>query len=163
MRNISLLITAVIFLISVSSSQASEPGIALTHVFDIHAKCDAARVSGSVAGGKRVVIPITGGNIEGKIEGMILPGGADYQMIDTVSGRTELDAIYTIMTNDSCFINVRNRGININDSNGYYFTTSPVFEAPKSSRYNWINNRIFVCKPIGFDNGVVHLRIWSVE
>lgn len=76
-----------------------------------------------------------------------------------MSGRVEFNAIYTLRTNDSKLINVRNIGV----SKGDYFTTSPVFEAPVDSQYDWLNNRIFICKPIGFGNGIVHLRVWMVE
>lgn len=141
----------------------SDGGVTTRHVFDIHAECGGVRDAGTVPGGKRVMIPITGGKVEGELNACILPGGADYQMVDTVSGRVEFDAIYTIQTDDSKLINVRNRGVSVNDSGGYYFTTSPTFEAPVESTYNWLNNRIFICKPVGFGDGVVHLRVWVVE
>lgn len=162
-RYISLIVTALFFFVEGGNIGGVTPGVAARHVFDIHALCGEAVEAGSGEGVKMVTIPITGGRIEGAIDGEIVPGGADYQRIDTVSSRIELNAVYSIMTCDSCFIKVRNRGININDADGYYFATSPEFEAPKDSKYNWLNNRIFVCKPIGFGEGIVHLRVWTVE
>lgn len=158
-----LAIVALLFATAATSVRSAVPDAGLRHVFDIHARCDRARDMGAVPGGKRVMIPITGGSVEGGISADILPGGADYQMIDTVSGRVELDASYTILTSDSCLINVRNIGVNVADSCGYYFATSPKFEAPVNSRYNWLNNRIFVCKPSGFGDGIVHLSVWALE
>ena len=142
---------------------ASEKEIGLKHVFDIHAKCGAAMTVGDVPEGKRVMIPITGGKVDGGIEAEIIPGGADYQMVDTVSGRVSYEAVYTLLTDDSRFINVKNVGVSVNDSAGNYFTTSPKFEAPCDSKYNWLNSRIFICKPIGFEEGMVHLRVRMVE
>lgn len=135
----------------------------LRHVFDIHARCAEARNVGAIPGGLRVMIPITGGRTEGEVESVILPGGADYQLIDTAMGRVEFDAVYTLMTGDSCLINVRNRGISTSGEQGYYFTTSPSFEAPADSRYGWLNNRMFLCRPIGFGEGEVSLRVWVAE
>lgn len=140
---------------------AGEP--VLRHVFDIHATCCDAICVGDIPGGRRVMIPITGGNVEGDVVAGIIPGGADYQMIDTVSGRTGFDAVYTLRTHDGSFINVRNIGVSTSGDRGDYFTTAPRFEAPVGSRYDWLNNRVFVCRPVGFGAGVVHLRVWVVE
>ena len=61
--------------------------------------------------GRRTVIPITGGTFEGpKLKGTIVNGGADYQL-NGPDGRTELEAIYCIKTDDGVYIHVRNRGI----------------------------------------------------
>ena len=135
----------------------------LRHVFDIRARCGDARVVGNIPGGKRVMIPITGGNVEGTVEAEILPGGADYQLVDTVSGRVEFNAIYTLRTGDGHLVNVRNTGVSTSGTKGDYFTTSPAFEAPQDSGLDWLNNRIFICRPIGFGDGIVHLRVWLAE
>lgn len=148
-------------LLSGLESAASAP--VLRHVFDIHAKCGATMVAGNIPGGKRVMIPIIGGSVSGEITADILPGGADRQLVDTVSGRVEFDAVYTIRTGDGSLINVRNTGVSTSGERGDYFTTSPRFEAPVESPYDWLNNRIFVCKPVGFGDGSVDLRVWVVE
>lgn len=144
------------------SMQAESP--VLRHVFDIHASCGEPLTVGRIQGGKRVVIPITGGSVEGDINGRILPGGADYQLIDTIGGRTEFRAVYTVVTSDSLYVNVCNTGVALSSGpEGGYFTTAPVFEAPADSPAAWLNNRIFVCRPTGFGDGMVHLRVWAVE
>lgn len=152
---------AVAVYLPVAVVNAEEP--VLKHVFDIHAECGEPRVVGDIPGGKRVMIPITGGWTKGMINAEILPGGADYQLVDTVSGRVEFDAIYTIKTTDSSLINVRNIGVSSNRDGKPYFTTTPKFEADKKSDYGWLGDRIFVCRPIGFGNGSVTLRVWTVE
>ena len=83
--------------------------------------------------GRRTVIPITGGTFEGPgIKGTIINGGADYQLANA-DGRTELEAIYCIKTDDGVYIHVRNRGIitNSKDAEGrpsFYFKAAPQFK-----------------------------------
>lgn len=119
--------------------------------------------------GRRTVIPITGGTFEGpEIKGTIINGGADYQLMNA-SGRTELEAIYCIKTDDGVYIHVRNRGIIAGgqDADGkptFYFRAAPQFEAPADSKYGWLNNSLFLCAPEfsqGF-KGIV-LNIWRVK
>ena len=119
--------------------------------------------------GRRTVIPITGGTFEGPLlKGTIINGGADYQ-IANAQGRTELEAIYCIKTDDGVYIHVRNRGIisNAPDVNGqpsFYFKAAPQFEAPADSKYGWLNNALFVCAPDFSANfkGIV-LNVWKVK
>lgn len=122
---------------------------------------------GETEHGRRTVIPITGGTFKGPLlRGEILPGGADYQRANADGTRTELEAIYSIKTDDGVFIHVRNRGLVCDgkDGQGYYFKAAPQFEAPKDSRYAWLNNALFVCQPEwvkGF-NGII-LNVWKVK
>ena len=121
--------------------------------------------------GRRTVIPITGGTFEGPgIKGTILNGGADYQLANA-NGRTEVEAIYCIKTDDGVYIHVRNRGIiaNSQDAQGrpsFYFKCAPQFEAPADSKYGWLNNSLFVCQPEfggGGDFKGIVLNVWKVK
>ena len=119
--------------------------------------------------GRRTVIPITGGTFEGPgIKGTIINGGADYQLANA-QGRTELEAIYCIKTDDGVYIHVRNRGIIASgqDADGkpsFYFRAAPQFEAPADSKYGWLNNSPFVCAPEFSQQcqGIV-LNVWKVK
>lgn len=119
--------------------------------------------------GHRTVIPITGGTFEGPgIKGTIINGGADYQL-NAPDGRTELEAIYCIKTDDGIYIHVRNRGIIANgkDADGkstFYFKAAPQFEAPADSKYGWLNNSLFICAPEWTQEfkGIV-LNVWRVK
>ena len=125
---------------------------------------------GQTAHGRRVVIPITGGTFEGpQLKGTILNGGADYQLVSTDGTRTELEAIYSIRTDDGTNIHVRNRGIIANgkdaqDNPSFYFKTAPQFEAPADSPYAWLNSAIYVCQPDFSQSfkGIV-LNVWMVR
>jgi hypothetical protein len=116
---------------------------------------------GETQHGQRIVIPITGGTFEGpKLKGTILNGGADYQLVNKALGRTELEAIYCIRTDDGICIHVRNRGIIAEG----YFKCAPQFEAPADSKYAWLNNALFVCSPDWSQQfqGIV-LNVWLVK
>ena len=118
--------------------------------------------------GRRTVIPITGGTFEGKgLKGTIVNGGADYQL--NAEGRTELEAIYCIKTDDGIYIHVCNRGIIANgkDADGkpsFYFRAAPQFEAPADSKYGWLNNSLFVCAPsFSSDFKGIVLNVWRIK
>lgn len=125
---------------------------------------------GETQHGERIVIPITGGTFEGpNIKGTIINGGADYQLANKAQHRTELEAIYSIRTDDGVYIHVRNRGIIYDgkDAQGnpsFYFKAAPQFEAPADSRYAWLNNALFVCAPEFSDafKGII-LNVWRVK
>ena len=114
--------------------------------------------------GKRIVIPITGGTFEGPLlKGTIINGGADYQL-NGADGRSEVEAIYCIKTDDGVYIHVRNRGIIAGGNGGFYFKCAPQFEAPADSKYGWMNNALFVCEPEFSQSfkGIV-LNVWKVK
>ena len=65
---------------------------------------------GNTPHGHRRIIPITGGSFEGPaIKGTVEPGGADWQIIraDNVA---ELNAQYTLKTDDGALIYITNKG-----------------------------------------------------
>ena len=106
-----------------------------------------------------------------KIKGIVLNGGADYQFVNKENDRTEVEAIYCIKTDDSIMIHIRNTGIVYQteeakeqlskggsfDWDKMYFRTSLKFEAPINSKYNWMNNAVFICKGVPVD-GYVSIR-----
>lgn len=127
---------------------------------------------GETPRGERVIIPITGGTFEGpKLKGNVLKGGADYQYVSMDGERTELDAIYTIKTDDNVLIHIRNVGLlcftkdseesSTLGSSDIYFRTAPKFEAPINSKYAWLNNAIFICKPVGKKDHI-SIQVWKV-
>jgi hypothetical protein len=112
---------------------------------------------GEAPHGRRRVIPITGGTFRGeRLSGRVLPGGADWQVIRR-DGVAELDARYTIETDDKALIYVRNFGYRHGpadvlaklaagvpvDPSLYYMRTTPLFETG-AERYLWLNRLICV-------------------
>jgi len=107
--------------------------------------------------GRRRIIPITGGTFRGeRLSGRVLPGGADWQVIRS-DGVAELDARYTLETEDKALIYVRNFGYRHGpaevikrlaagepvDPALYYMRTTPRFETG-AERYQWLNRIICV-------------------
>ncbi|HEY1289333.1 MAG TPA: DUF3237 domain-containing protein [Burkholderiales bacterium] len=107
--------------------------------------------------GRRRIIAITGGRFLGeRLSGRVLPGGADWQVI-RADGVAELDARYTLETQDGALIYVRNRGFrhgreavlkrlaageNVDPAH-YYMRTTPLFETG-DERYAWLNRVVCV-------------------
>lgn len=137
----------------------------LEFVVQLHVELGQTYSVGKTTHGQRTIIPITGGTFEGPdIKGEVLPGGADYQMADAVTGHTEVEAIYCIRTDDGVSIHVRNNGIIAMGPDGMYFTCAPKFEAPADSKYAWLNNKLFVCRPsFGGMGGGITLNVWMVK
>jgi hypothetical protein len=82
--------------------------------------------------------------------------------------RTEINAIYSIKTDDGVVIHVRNAGLiyapkdkNNQEVKEFYFRAAPEFEAPIDSKYAWLNNAIFICKAEGKD-GYISIQVWKV-
>ena len=169
-----VLLSTIVLLASVltASAQVTEPKDTPQLEFALQLKVtlgDSYDV-GETQHGQRIVIPITGGTFEGPaIKGTIINGGADYQLANKSLGRTELEAIYSIKTDDGVYIHVRNRGIiwSGKDAQGnpsFYFKAAPQFEAPADSKYAWLNNALFVCAPDFTKEfkGIV-LNVWKVK
>ena len=112
---------------------------------------------GMTSKGSRRVIPIMGGEFKGNgLSGVIVPGGADWQLIRP-DGVAEIDAHYTMLTNDGVTIYIRNKGYRHGpkdvmeklargeevSSDSYYFRTSPTFEV-ENGKYDWLSRTIFV-------------------
>ena len=172
MKKIILSMIAFVTLSLSASAQVAEPQNTpqLEFALQLKVTLGEAYTCGETQHGQRTIIPITGGTFEGpNIKGTIINGGADYQLNNKATGRTELEAIYCIKTDDGVNIHVRNRGIIANgkDDQGnptFYFKAAPQFEAPVDSKYAWLNNAIFVCQPdfSGGFKGIV-LNVWKVK
>jgi hypothetical protein len=107
--------------------------------------------------GTRRIIHITGGHFQGeKLQGVVLPGGADWQLVRS-DGVAILEARYTLQTHDRALIYVQNRGVRHGppavlaaltrgeaiDPASYYMRTTPIFETG-DARYGWLNDLVAV-------------------
>lgn len=100
--------------------------------------------------GRRNIIPITGGTARGDIAGRVLAGGADYQLI---SSGLDLDARYTIETNDGELIIVRNCGP--------ASSLVPTFETRADGKYSYLNDSLWLSSSPGIGIGSVRLTIYE--
>ena len=112
---------------------------------------------GDTPQGRRRIIAITGGRVEGpRLRGEILPGGADWQVIRP-DGVTYVEARYTVKTEDGALVYVQNQGYRHGppevvrrlvagedvDPALYYFRTTPWFETALPA-YDWMNRSVCV-------------------
>jgi hypothetical protein len=135
-------------------------------VLEARVNCDPVVIVGDSKQGKRQLVPITGGGFSGvNLKGRVLAGGADWQLVRP-DGVLEIEARYTIQTDDGVNISVCNRGIALYPptAESVYVRTIPEFEAPTSSAYAWLNKAIFVgtVSPISRQPLIVQVRVFKV-
>jgi hypothetical protein len=165
-----LIVFLCVCLSNINSQEYVPPALEFT--CELKVTIDPVMKLGITARGERIIIPISGGTFEGpKMKGIVLSGGADYQYSKNEKGRTEIEAIYTIKTDDNVLIHIRNVGLIysppkiINTENSdfgkVYFRAAPKFEAPIDSKYDWLNNAIFICKAAPTKD-YVSIQVWKV-
>ncbi len=124
---------------------------------------------GTTPKGQRYVVPILGGKvfsgpgIDG-LSGVVLPGGADRQLV-TSDGFKTLDALYEMQMDDGSVLTVRNR-VRIDETvvpDPYKMSVIDV-TAPVG-KLEWMNRRIFVgtletAKP---ERDAVIIRGWGLK
>jgi hypothetical protein len=130
----------------------------LQFLFGARVDIGRATVVGQGPHGLRRIIPILGGSFSGpRLSGRVLPGGADWQVIRP-DGVVEIEARYTLETDDGALIYVCNPGIRAGsrevmdrlargdgcEPSEYYFRTRPVFETG-AERYRWLHAIVVVC------------------
>ena len=126
--------------------------------FEARVKVDKPLVIGESSHGLRRIVPILGGPVQGPmLKGNVIAGGADWQFVRP-DGAWELQARYTVQTDDGVLILVENRGVRYGkpevmqrlakgekvDADQIYCRTVATFEAPRDSRYAWMNHTLFV-------------------
>ncbi len=130
----------------------------LEFIFAVHAIVDVPLDLGDVGKGGRRIVPIIGGDFSGpRLRGQVLPGGADWQILRT-DGVAELEARYTLSTDDGALIYVRNIAFRHGppeamaalaagrpvDPASYYFRGATFFET-SAERYAWLGKHIVIC------------------
>lgn len=101
--------------------------------------------------GPRNIIPITGGELTGRITGTVLPGGADYQ---NLTPPATIDARYLWRTSDGEIIIVRNGGT--------FGSLVPTFEVRVDSPYAWLNTGAFLSSNPEMRPGGVGLTFYEI-
>jgi hypothetical protein len=131
--------------------------IALKPAFEARIEVGKVQEVGATAKGVRKFIPILGGTFSGpEMEGVILPGGADWQLVRP-DGVAEIEAHYTMMTGDGVSIYIVNKGYRHGPPDvmeklargedvapdQYYFRSTPRFEVAQG-KYDWLARSVFV-------------------
>lgn len=132
-------------------------------------------VIGTLPNGTRRIVEILGGTFQGSgLKGRVVPGGADWQII-RADGFTDIDARYTLETDDGQLIYVSNIGIRhappdiikrlnageVVDQSQIYFRAVPKFETG-APELEWLMKSLFIATGERYPNGVV-IRFWRVH
>src|ERR1700685_4832990 len=132
------------------------PVLETKYVFTITARIGGVTTAGDIGQGVRRIIPITGGEVRGEINGKVCAFGADFQIIRP-NRLIELEAKYAFETDDGAVVYVENKGIRFGpvdlmqrlkrgepvDPKLIYFRTAPKFETG-SARYRWLMENLFI-------------------
>ncbi|HMK70196.1 MAG TPA: DUF3237 domain-containing protein [Xanthobacteraceae bacterium] len=131
----------------------------LEFIFAARVTVDQPLDLGDVGKGSRRIVAIVGGEFAGpQLRGTVLPGGADWQVLRQ-DGVAELEARYTLRTDDGALIYVRNCALRYGppqiiaalaagqpvDPATYYFRGATFFET-SAERYVWLTKTIVVCR-----------------
>lgn len=122
--------------------------------------------------GGRNVVRIKGGHFKGPaIQGEVLEGGADWQLVRP-DGSKELEARYMMRTHDGVDIHVLNRVLVRPDpeskdpfSPGMYRRCVLSFEVPMDSAYAWLNSFVFLgtlSSATTEKEAAVIIRVWKL-
>ena len=144
-------------------------------IFTIHAELEPIMNLGHTPYGERRVIGIAGGSVSGaKLNGRVLPGGSDWQII-RADGAADIQARYTIESDTGARILVYSAGLrhgppevmaqlakgdNV-DPSLYYFRTVLRFETADPS-VDWLN-RILGLARGQREARAVRLDVYEVE
>ncbi len=147
----------------------------LRHFCDLSVALGPIREMGQGRAGKRRIIPIIGGTVDGPgIKGTILNLGADWQTIFE-GGTAELDTRYAMETDDGALIEIINYGFRHGppeviraiaageevEPADYYMRTHARLETG-DGRYAWVNDMLFVGTGARLADAV-KMRLYVVE
>ncbi|SPL90707.1 unnamed protein product [[Actinomadura] parvosata subsp. kistnae] len=122
-----------------------------------HVELDPILDLGDSPWGRRRVINIVGGSFEGpRLSGVVLPGGADWQVVHA-DGAISVDTRYTLRTHDGALLYISTSGVRHGppevldrlargeevDPSEYYFRLFCRFETG-DGRYLWLNRTLAV-------------------
>jgi hypothetical protein len=148
-------------------AQAEPTPPPLEFVFEVEAAIGETLLLGKSKRGERRLIPITGGTVSGpRLQGEVLPGGADWQLVRP-DGDTELEARYPIRASDGALIQVCNRCLvhvpaGAQGRGQVYVRTAPEFDAPVDGPHAWLNHAMFVGTLQLAGPGRVRIRVFRV-
>ena len=153
----------------------------LEPVFDltvfVAAPVEAGQTFGLNSQGRRRIIPITGGSVSGQVNGAVLPGGADFQLVVSETC-ADLDARYLLRLDDAdwagAHVFVQNRALRRGsaediaklvrgepvDPAAIYFRCAPTFEVSHPA-LAWMTQSLFIGTGARFPDRV-QIRIFRV-
>lgn len=86
----------------------------LERAFEVVAELGPLEDHGDTRAGHRRIIPVIGGRVTGEVTGVVLPGGADWQIVRR-DGSIDVDARYSVRLDDDALLHVRAQGVRSGD------------------------------------------------
>ena len=144
-------------------------------IFTIHAELANIQSLGRTPYGERRVVGILGGSVRGeRLNGRILPGGADWQIVRG-DGATDIQARYTIESETGGTVMVQSDGLRHGppdvlaalargdtvDPSLYYFRTVMRFETADPA-LDWLNRILALARGMR-EASAVRLEVYEVE
>jgi len=135
-----------------------EPALDLT--VQVATPIEAGDVVGLNSRGRRRIIPIIGGTVSGRVNGRVLAGGADFQLVVSATS-ADLDARYLLQLDDTewagAHVFVQNRALRRGspediaklvrgepvDPAAIYFRCAPTFEVSHPA-LAWMTESLFI-------------------
>jgi Protein of unknown function (DUF3237) len=158
-----------------ASPAPDAPTPTLTFAFSIRVEVDPPVEQGEIDGARQRFIPITGGTVSGpRLNGIVLPGGGDWQGIHP-GGLAVILARYALKADDGTVIGIENPGVRVAspevteqlakgepvDPGAYYFRSTPVFTVTDGP-HAWMRRKVFVARGIRRPDHVV-IDVYTVE
>ena len=146
----------------------------LRFAFEVAADVQPALDLGQTQAGHRRIVRIESGLVSGpRLQGRVVPGGADWQILRP-DGTADLDARYAIQADDGALIYVVNRGVRHGPAdvlarlNGgervdpalYYFRSAATFET-SAPQHLWLTCAVMVGVGERYPDKVV-IRFWEL-
>jgi len=146
----------------------------LQFAFEIEVEVGAPLDFGQTQSGHRRVVPIQGGRVSGpRLQGRVLQGGADWQILRP-DGAADLEARYAIQADDGALIYVVNRGVRHGpvdvlarmnrgervEPGSYYFRSVATFET-SAAGCAWLTRAILLGVGERYPDKVA-IRFWEV-
>lgn len=137
------------------------PAPSLEYAFTVTASLLPPVEQGTIDGGRKRFIAITGGSVAGPmLDGTVLPGGGDWQTI-LPGGLARVEARYFLKATDGTVIEVTNPGVRTASPevteqlargeevspSAYYFRTTPRLDVP-AGPHEWMRRSVFVARGI---------------
>ena len=144
------------------------PPPTLEHLCDLAVTISAPIEVGQTPAGLRRMIPITGGTVTGpRMNGQVLSGGADFQLILSDGTQAHLDARYVIELDDGSRVWVQNTALRVAskensarimrgekvDPDAVYFRCQPQFETAATD-WAWLHDSQFIGTGLRAPDGV---------
>ncbi len=127
------------------------------HLFTLRATAGETQTVGETPLGRRIIVPITGGTVEGeRLRGTLEPGGSDWMTLRP-DGVTMLDVRLVMRTDDEALVMLTYHGLRHGppeviarlatgepvDPTEYYLRTTLYFET-SAEPYLWLNKLVAV-------------------